>query len=81
VLDRVVQRLLGDAVQALLCLERQVRLFSKRGLDLQAVTCAQGRCMLAQCRDQPFPLQHVGAQLQDQRAHLGQPPFGQGSAD
>src|SRR5690606_3168939 len=73
----VVQRLLRDAIDRLLYRERGLRLFAQHRRDGEPVAGFEGRRLLGQRRDETFHLQRLGAQLEDQRAHLRQPCFGQ----
>jgi hypothetical protein len=56
VLDGVVQRLLGDAVDGFLNLRRGTRLVAERGRDLYLVASPQGRGLLLERRHEPLRL-------------------------
>ena len=73
VLGHVLQRLLRDPIQRLLCREWHRRLIAQAGVDGEAVARLDCLGLLVQCGDEPFLFERLGSQFKDQRAHLGQP--------
>ena len=77
-LDDVVQRLLGDAVERLL--RRPAARPARRPASPRPSRPCRARSAAAcfsSAATSPSVLQRLGAQLEDQRAHLGQPRLGQ----
>ena len=72
VLDDVVERLLGDPVEHLLDRQRQPVLEVALDDDRQAEPALQRRGVGLERTHQAVLLEVAGAQLEDQRAHLGQ---------
>src|SRR5437879_1896253 len=69
---RIVQRLLGDAVEGLLAFPAHHGLATKRFLDRDPVPDAKDRGVVLERAGEPFAFEGLGAQLENQRPHLCQ---------
>src|SRR5918994_5360771 len=77
VLERVVQGLLGDAIDCLFYLQRRVWFGAKGHVDRKPVARLHQCRLFFQSSDQALGRQGLRAQLEDQGTHLGQARLGQ----